>query len=164
MKYKASWDNLTKIITVGVTVLFLGIFGSLFVTDGKPDAGSSVVIAVILFVTYFVSYIFRPVGYAVSDGKLIIQRPFNEVVIEKSKIRSVEILDDEKLKWTFRTFGVGGLFGYYGKFYNSKIGHMTWYATRRNKAVLVKTVNNKNIILTPDEAADFVRQFDTPRT
>ena len=161
MTYKASWDNLTKIVTIGVTILFLGIFGSLFISDEKPDAGSSVVIGVILLGTYLISYGFRPINYVVANGKLIIRRPFKEVVIEKSNIKSVEILEDERLRWTIRTFGVGGFFGYFGKFYNSKIGHMTWYATRRSKAVLLKTIHNKNIIVTPDEAADFVKQFDT---
>ena len=51
----------------------------------------------------------------------------------------------------FRTFGVGGLYGYYGKFYNRTFGSMTWYATRRDKLVLVKFQNKKKIILTPDE-------------
>ena len=59
-----------------------------------------------------------------------------------------------------RTFGVGGLFGYYGQFYNSKIGSMTWYATRQNNTVLVRTIDNKNIVLTPDEPEKFVANFD----
>ncbi len=66
------------------------------------------------------------------------------------------MLDKEKIGWAIRTFGVGSLFGYYGKFANTKLGSMTWYATRKDKTVLVRTIDNKKIILTPDEPEKFV--------
>jgi hypothetical protein len=68
-------------------------------------------------------------------------------------------LDKEKIGWAIRTFGVGGLFGYYGKFANTKLGSMTWYATRKDRAILVRTIDNKKIILTPDEPEKFVADF-----
>ena len=37
---------------------------------------------------------------------------------------------------------------------------MTWYATRQNNTVLVRTIDNKNIVLTPDEPEKFVANFD----
>ena len=37
---------------------------------------------------------------------------------------------------------------------------MTWYATRRNNAVLVTTIYNKKIILTPNEPEKFVIEFN----
>ena len=69
---------------------------------------------------------------------------------------NVELLDKERLNGSIRTFGVGGLFGYWGRFANSKIGVMTWYATRRDNAVLITKFNNKKIVLTPDEPELFV--------
>ena len=57
---------------------------------------------------------------------------------------------------TIRTFGVGGLFGYFGKFFNSKIGRLTMYGTRRNNTVLIET-DNKKIILTPDDPIEFLK-------
>jgi hypothetical protein len=82
------------------------------------------------------------------------------VHIDRNQIKSVELLDKEQLAWVFRTFGVGGLFGYYGKFANTKLGSMTWYATRRNKTVLIETLDNKKIILTPDEPEKFVAHLN----
>ena len=58
-------------------------------------------------------------------------------------------------------FGVGGLFGYYGNFVNSTLGSMTWYATRRDKAVLITTLENKKIIVTPDSPEEFVASFNS---
>lgn len=37
---------------------------------------------------------------------------------------------------------------------------MTWYATRKDKTVLVQIINNKKIILTPDELEKFVANFN----
>jgi hypothetical protein len=37
---------------------------------------------------------------------------------------------------------------------------MTWYATRRNNVVLVTTIHQKKIILTPNEPEKFVTAFN----
>jgi hypothetical protein len=68
----------------------------------------------------------------------------------------VQLLDKETLSWSVRVFGVGGFFGYFGKFANTKLGTMIWYATPKDNIVLVEMLNNKKIILTPDEPEKFV--------
>jgi hypothetical protein len=164
MTYKASWDNATKIITIGITILFLGIIVSAFMDGlGNNEAGPYFIAAMIIAI-YLVCYAYRPIHYVVTKENLIIHRPLKDVSLGREQIASVVVLDDEMLRWTFRTFGVGGLFGYFGKFANSKLGSMTWYATRRRKTVLIKTIDDKSIIVTPDEAADFVNQLDVRHT
>lgn len=74
-----------------------------------------------------------------------------DVVIERNDIADIRQLAPEQLSGSIRTFGVGGLFGYFGKFSNPKLGSMTWYATRRDKAILIITNDNKRLLLTPDE-------------
>jgi Bacterial PH domain len=94
--------------------------------------------------------------YSLTTENLIVHRLFSNVKIERGNIKSVELIDKEKLSWSFRVFGVGGFYGYYGKFTNTKLGTMTWYATRKDMIVLVEMLNNKKIILTPDDAERFV--------
>jgi len=159
MTYKTSLDNLAKGVTIGVTILFaVIIIGQYSIIK---DAGRAIPIytTVALLLIYFIAFAFRPINYQVSTDKLIIHRPFIDVKIDRSQIMSAELLAKEKIAWSIRTFGVGGLFGYYGKFANTKVGNMTWYATRRNKTVLLKTIDNKKIILTPDEPEKFVANF-----
>ena len=161
MTYKTSLDNLAKGVTIGVTLLFgFIIFGQYSIIK---DAGRAIPIytTVALLLTYFIAFAFRPINYKLSAEQLIIHRLLSDVKIDREKIKSVEYLDKEKIGWAVRTFGVGGLFGYFGKFANTKIGSMTWYATRRNKAVLIRTINNKKIILTPDEPEEFVANFNS---
>lgn len=52
---------------------------------------------------------------------------------------------------TIRTFGVGGLLGYFGKFYTPQIGHMTFYATQRTNRILIVDKQGKKFLLTPDD-------------
>jgi hypothetical protein len=156
MTYKTSLDNLAKGITIGVTILFVAILIGQFSIIKDTGWAVPIITTVTLFLIYFISFAFSPINYEVSAQHLSIHRLLIDVNIDRNQIKSVELLDKEKLGWVFRTFGVGGLFGYYGKFANTKLGSMTWYATRRNKTVLIVTLDNKKIILTPDEPEKFV--------
>ena len=160
MTYKTSLDNLAKVVTIVTTILFAAIIVGQF--SLIKDEGRSVPIftTIILLLIYFGTFLFRPISYKLTDDKLIIHRPLSDIKIIRAEIQNVEQLDKEKLSWAFRVFGVGGLFGYWGKFSNTKLGSMTWYATRRNNAVLVTTIYNKKIILTPNEPEKFIIEFN----
>lgn len=156
MTYKASLDNLAKGVTIGVTVLFaVIIFGQFSIIK---DAGRAVPIytTATLLLIYFIALAFRPINYILTSDNLIIHRLFADVKIQRSQIKSIKLLDKSATGWSIRTFGVGGLFGYYGKFLNSKLGSMTWYATRRDVMVLIVTMDNKKIIVTPDDPNKFI--------
>lgn len=156
MTYKTSLDNLAKGITIGVTILFVAILIGQFAIIKGTGRAVPIFTTFTLFLIYFISFAFSPINYEVSAQHLSIHRLLIDVNIDRNQIKSVELLDKEDLAWVIRTFGVGGLFGYYGKFANTKLGSMTWYATRRNKTVLIVTLDNKKIILTPDEPEKFV--------
>lgn len=159
MIYKTSLDNLAKGVTIGITLLFAVIIIGQYsnIKDAVRAIPNYTTVALLLI--YFIPFVFRPIIYEISIDKLIIHRLLKDININRNLIKSVELIDKEKIGFPIRTFGVGGFFGYYGKFSNKKIGSMTWYATRLDKFVLIKTVNNKKIILTPDEPERFVANF-----
>jgi hypothetical protein len=96
---------------------------------------------------------------------LIIRRPVRDIIIERKNIKRVQPITKEQVKWHVRTFGVGGFFGYYGHFVNSKLGNMTWYATRRDNTIFIETVDDKKIVVTPDEPEVFISQLtEVPST
>ena len=159
MTYKTSLDNLAKGITISITVLFaVIIIGQYSIIK---DAGQAVPIytTVALILIYFIAFAFRPINYNLANGKLTIHRLLLDVNIDRVNIKSVELIDKDKIGWSLRTFGVGGLFGYFGYFANIKMGKMTWYATRKDRTVLLLTNDNKKIILTPDDPTKFVTDF-----
>jgi hypothetical protein len=159
MTYKASLDKITKVMTIIVTVLMVGAMFSPAFSPEKAGKVMPFVLSGFIIISYLLAYLFRPLRYSVSGDKLTIHRPIGNVVINKSDIEQVVALSSDDLKMTIRTFGVGGLFGFYGWFYNTRLGKMTWYATRRTDAVLVKTKASKKIVLTPDETEQFVSAF-----
>ena len=159
MIYKTSLDKLAKAVTIGVTILFAVIIVGQFSIIKITGRAIPIYTTVALLLIYFIAFAFSPIHYQLSADKLIIHRFFKDVIIDRTQIKTVELLDKEKISWAIRTFGVGGLFGYYGKFANAKLGSMTWYATRKDRTVLVSTMNNKKIILTPDEPERFVANF-----
>jgi hypothetical protein len=172
--YKASMDTLTKGLTIGVGV-FLLLFAfipilnrpSLFFTANEfrfskliyPEPFSVMPFAIIIMLV--VTYGFSPKGYVLSDGVLTVLRPFKVKNFPLSDIQSVTAVEKKNLKGSIRTFGVGGLFGYYGLFRNSTYGNMTWYATRRDRFVVIERSNGKTIVITPDDPAAFVSAYQS---
>ena len=144
--YKASLDKTAIIITILVSLLF----GALVVFDFILP------LAILLIIIYLICFYLKPLRYEINEDEIIIRRLVKSVRISRSDIESLQLLDRSELKGTVRTFGVGGLFGWYGKFANSQLGDMTWYVTRRDKIVLINAKDGKKILISPDEAENFV--------
>jgi len=70
-----------------------------------------------------------------------------------NEIKEIKVLEFHDLTGLVRTFGNGGLFGYYGKFYSRKQGKMTLYTTRRDNRIMIITKADKKIIISPDDLA-----------
>lgn len=160
MTYKASLDNGARIITAGVTILFITIITlELFYLKQAPlfvvIASSS-----LLVVIYLLVFLLRPVQYELTAGEVIIRRQAEKVTISRQEIAKAEIPDRQRMGTPVRTFGVGGLFGYFGKFYSSRIGSMTWYATRRDRIILIETIHSRRIIISPDEPEKFLEELN----
>jgi len=155
MEFAASMDRTTRISTFIVTLIFaavpvLGIV--LGTTSGNWVAAA---VGCLLAVIYGVVYAYRPTGYGVTSAGLVIHRQAGDLHIAASNIRKVETLERKQLRFAIRTFGVGGLFGYFGSFYTSSLGSMTWYITRRDSTVLIET-NRSKILVSPDDRSAFL--------
>lgn len=156
MNFQASLDNSAKIITVLVTLLFGGII--FFGITNYGHSKSTLFTAVFLAVIYIVCWLLRPLRYIITDTELQIQRPLGKIKIKKEDIKSIDVLQKSNISGAIRTFGVGGLFGYYGKFFNQAFGSMTWYVTRSDNPVLITTAKSK-ILVSPDENEHFVENL-----
>ncbi|GIV34245.1 MAG: hypothetical protein KatS3mg031_1780 [Chitinophagales bacterium] len=158
MTFKASLDSTAKMITAGVIILFLVLvwisITSLIQAKGEPLAllihGGTIAGVIAILVG---SWLFAPQSYVLAENELVINRPVRKVHIPLSNIIQIRKLHDREGKWPIRTFGVGGLFGYFGKYYLPSIGHATFYATQRKNKILIITNQNKKIIITPDDSS-----------
>ena len=156
MEYKASLDTLAKIITASTVILFLFI-GYRSVRALSVSHSDSITLLIhgglllILFVTLLVCFLYSPRSYKVDNVDLTIVRPANNKKIKLTDISEIRAIAEGEMTGTVRTFGDGGLFGYYGKYYNSKIGSMTLYATQKQNRILITTKQGKKIVITPDD-------------
>jgi Bacterial PH domain len=156
MKFAATTSASLKITTAVVSFLILGSAASCIIFFAIDKSIISLVIAIILIGAYIVAYAYQPQYYVVGKDDLSIKRLSSNIVIPKSAVQSVSIIHRDMLDVSLRTFGVGGLFGYYGKFSNSKLGAMIRYIKRMDSLVLITTSAEK-IIVSPDDAEGFVK-------
>ena len=165
IKHKASMDNLTKGLTIGVSILlllsgFVPILTSEFQFSNVITPRPFYVMPFAFIIILVITYGFSPKGYAFEDRKLVIYRPFQNKFYSTEDILNVSFVDRKELKNSLRVFGVGGLFGYFGLFRNSRYGTMIWYATRRDQFVVIERSNGKTIVLSPNDPNSFVSEWN----
>ena len=159
MTHKASLSGFVKVTTIIINTMFVLTFIGFFTFLKDSGKEFQIVTGTIFFLVFVITYSLRPIHYTITENHLIIHRLYKDVVIEKTDIKSVSILDEKKLEWSIRTFGVGGYYGFFGKFANTQMGNMTWYATRKDNTVLILTEENEKIIITPNEPEAFVVDY-----
>ncbi|WP_264557879.1 PH domain-containing protein [Flavobacterium sp. N1718] len=158
MVFKASMDRSTRISTIVVTVLFAALpVAGLFmgITSGNWTLAA---VGCLLLVVYGIVYAYRPTAYEITAHGLLIHRPAGVVKIASSRIRQVQPLEKAQVRFALRTFGVGGLFGYFGSFYTKSLGSMTWYLTRLDALVLIETDREK-LVLSPNDRDAFLQEL-----
>ncbi len=160
MKYAASLDKASKIITFIISLLFVVIVVFQVVFFIQKGEYSALIVIGVLVIIYGITYCYHPVNYQIKNRNIVIHRYASNIVLSRNEIKHIEIVPPQKIRSAIRIFGVGGLFGYFGNFINRDLGCMTWYATQRdNEAVLIELNNNKKIIITPDMPEQFVDQL-----
>ena len=160
MKFIASLDGLAKRITLGVNILFLFIIAIPFIFLQPAERDKEVILTpIFLFIIELGVFIFRPISYTITDQEIIVNRLWKSIIINRKDVQNVEILEKDFSKRTIRTFGVGGMWGYFGKFIHDIIGAMIWYVTRRDKMVLLRLSDDKKVVLSPNDLEGFVENL-----
>jgi hypothetical protein len=156
MRFQASLDKTAIVLTVLITVLFATIIGGQYALISDAGRALPIYTTVGCLAVYGLAFAFRPAGYVVTADEVIISRPLVDVHIRRADIKRVVALPSRDIGGAIRLFGAGGFFGYYGKYANTLLGTMTWYATRRDTPVLLETTAGKKLILSPNAPAEFV--------
>lgn len=144
-RFCAPWDRLLILMTGGFLILLVGLgfaLGSMTVVA----VNWSVIIVCIAYGVY---------GYSIQDGQLKIVRMGWSKDVTLGSIKQVE-KKPVAMMGSIRIFGIGGVFGYIGNFKNSILGHYKAYVTHRKKTVLITTVDDKQILVSPDDPEAFI--------
>jgi len=161
MEFTASLDSSAKVTTTFVCVLFLGIaiWNVRSMMRAKGDSWNTIIrvfIFAVLILSVVVSYRYGTTGYETKGKTLVIKKHNGPLTLNYLQISDVRKVGAAEMTDISRTFGVGGLFGYSGRYHNTTIGDMTFYATQQQNWVLLHTDKNEAIILTPDNPDKFV--------
>ncbi len=151
MDFAAPWDRLVKVTTTLVCVVLIVIIL-------LPPHEWGWIFALKLIVPVLglgLSWIFAPLGYRIEGNELVVKRCIGPVRIPLSDVKSARPMATRELWTTVRLLGVGGVFGYFGKFYSFALGDENWYATDMNRAVLLETDTAKYVV-TPDDRDAFL--------
>ena len=156
MKFDADLDTLAKIATIVIVTLTIGLgvlsFKDWLIGANPANAQTKFLIPFsILAISSVLCFLFAPQSYTLTDRQIIINRPLLNRKINLTTLLKFKKATKDEMAGTIRTFGVGGLFGYYGKFANDLYGEMDFYVTQRKNYVVLITEDKDVIVLSPND-------------
>ncbi len=152
--FSAPWGNLLKVISSLVTLVLIGIYGSMAFTGRYSSITTAVLFAAIPLLILGSCLLFSVRGYRIEGNHLRIRRMFWFTDIDITKLTSV-VLDPKAMTGSIRTLGNGGLYSFSGRFRSAKLGSFRAYVTDFKNCVIVKTTG-ETIVISPDNPEMFI--------
>ncbi len=135
-----------KLITIATSFLLLCIpaIAVLFPFDTWDWALGATLL--LLPLVEVITYMLSPRSIEVTADLIIIHKVVGKTVLRRADIADIH---PHQTRSTFeaRTFGSGGLFGFFGKFYNTRYGHYTAYVGDFSKSFYVILKNGGKYLL-----------------
>ena len=97
--------------------------------------------------------LFCVLGYDVGGGRLRIRRLGWSTIYDLGALQSVAIVPNA-MDRSVRLFGIGGLFGYIGRFRNADLGTFSAFATNEEGTVVLQFVD-ETVVVTPSNPEVF---------
>jgi hypothetical protein len=90
-----------------------------------------------------------PYALNASTEELTILRPLQPIRIPVASVRRISPVAPNDMKSLVRTFGSGGLFGFYGHFYNARLGHIRLYTRKltTRRLILIETYDMGKLVV-----------------
>jgi hypothetical protein len=147
--YRAPWGIWTIIITasliallVALVIFFPGM--AIFVVSG------------LLILT---GLVFSIRGYTIDENKLIIHRlGWVTEFLLTDFIKAT--INPNAMRGSVRVFGIGGFFGYSGKFSNNHLGRFRAYVTDPGRCVVLK-FKGEVVVISPENPDEFLKALET---
>ncbi len=157
------WDKRLWVMTFACFALWIGLSGwflyHIFIDEPATVALFELVLLnLIVLPTIIVCEGLAPQRLEIGENQIVVLRRYMSVVINRSDIKSIQALSKSDFRGVIRTCGVGGLFGYYGHYYSSKLGSFRLFATSFQNLYLIKLWNGKSIVVSCAEP-EIMEQF-----
>lgn len=158
--YPSSWSRGLLWTTLGSGALLAAAAAVLVSRASRHGAGGQAALlgaAALLCLTFLASAALSPRGCEVGGAGVTIRQLLRRVRIARSELVQVELLGPEAFDGALRTFGIGGLFGYVGRYRLARHGPCRLYATRLDRGVALHTSRGL-VVVTPDDAPRFAAE------
>jgi len=152
MKHNAAKMDLSiKIVTFVVFILMVGFFIASIYINGL------IIAALIILIILIFCYFYAPTEYEISDSRLIVYRNYGK--IEFNRVTNCRLIE-EKIPFTIRLWGNGGVFAGTGIFWNKLYGVFRMHIThaKQSEFVVVET-DRQIIIISPENPRMFIESW-----
>ena len=149
--------------------LFLGSLPFLFVSLTLMVPGPQKLMfgacSVFLFLIYaWIWFYWRPTSFRLETTALVIEFPRRQMAIDLSGVQQVHLYNsyaDFTAEWGLGIrIGAGGLWGSFGWLKTAK-GTLQMYLSRSEDLVVVEFQDRRPLLMTPEQAQDFVRELQS---
>lgn len=103
----------------------------------------------IIFATIVISYVYAPMSVELSDRSLILYRGFGKRIFKFSEIKDIDIYICNEA--VVRICGIGGLFGYTGRYYTKRMGNFFSYVGDYSQTFFIERKDGKKYLLSCDD-------------
>jgi len=154
LQYHVSLGTSARVITVITALLMIGIPIAILIFMPLMVFSMAILALIVPPLILLGCYWYRVTGYQVDANRITINRLASDVDIPLGKVESIDF-DPEAMKRSLKSFGNGGVFGFYGKFWNRKYGRYRAYVTDLNKVVVIRA-GGTIYMLSPEQPEKFI--------
>ena len=137
-RFQASLGRKVVIITGFVAAILIVVSASAIASQRGLNQAAQLALIILPFAALGIGLLFRVWGYDLYDDHIRIRRIAFPVRLPIAQFKSVERAP-ELMSKSVRTFGNGGLFGFYGRFWKPGFGKFQAYVTNPENTIALKS-------------------------
>lgn len=152
------WDTVVWIVTILFLALCIGLPVYHIIKDGWLMFDIYVIALILLIIIGIL--LFVPLKLIVDTRQIKLVRIIPNLIIPLSEIAEVELITDPKFTNNMiRTFGCGGVMGYFGSFRHDRLGNLKMYVTHRQQMFFIRLKNGKYYIFSSHKRNQIVQMI-----
>ncbi len=104
------------------------------------------------------AFLFQIISVSITEKEIVVKKMYGHIIILRSEI--LEVRHKKSILRDIRVWGIGGLFGQIGLFWNSDVGRYWAYVNNGQNMIEIKTTKNCYVISCDnyDEAMELLKE------
>ncbi len=147
-------------MTTGIVTVVLALLIALAVfLDAQIGMVARVSLIGVVLVVLLGSAALMVRGYTLTQDEVVVRRMGWATRLPLATLQSVEGKADA-MQGSLRLFGIGGLFSYWGWYWNRRLGRYFAFATDTSRCVILR-YPNRTVVITPHDPQQFIMRART---